>query len=800
MKVLNEKQTEKLLKTNDVGLLKKLLKIKNKEDNYKITLEYLKQTLYNYKEEQEDLIYKLLELLEQDITTTQDFIEKYQKIINFRTNYLSINQILYKKTRNINDPYSDLINIMKTIDNLDKKLDQEVKHTKVNYQNINFYQTIKFLEQQTKNQNIENLDIINKILHILEQNSNLETNKILEKTKLLEELKTQIKQKITQKNNSYKKEKENLNNLNYIYQKLEKIENNISNNIKETKQEENFSYLINHLEILISNLSERNASSIYKTLELLKQEIKPENNKHTEELENILKLKTQLQIRQKQKNSHSKTYYIKDIINRLENIEKEIIYSINKKENLNDNEVLKTIIFNIENINYTENLINQNPSLINKYNLEEDLLNKILIKLLEELKNKNISYKKICYYSKTLELLIKNPNIIKDQNKEDSLLTTITKSYQELLEQNKTNEFLTNWYQNTISKIKKQEPNQTEEGLNKRYNIIIPSYKKTKYQTKKTKTDNFIITIDEEKDVNKDDAISVTKINKELYNLKVYIADPTSIMNIKSYPIKCARNNCTAIYLKDKKIDMFHPKIIKKYLSLEERKIRNVKVYNFLLDTKGNLLAFEITKESPKITKNYSYKEFNRLQNICYSKKEEKLIDNLNMIKKILTSKNNITSKIINNEITTAEQLIATIMIYTNNKVAEYFAKEGKPFIYRHYDETENKNQNKGTIYNTNNYLDEITKEQGTAIYSVTSKNHDALGLGHYTHVTSPNRRYADIVANQCIDKFYFNNPSEKETKEFEKYLENETNYINDRLIGIDNYYEDYAKYVLTRK
>ena len=178
MKVLNEKQTEKLLKTNDVGLLKKLLKIKNKEDNYKITLEYLKQTLYNYKEEQEDLIYKLLELLEQDITTTQDFIEKYQKIINFRTNYLSINQILYKKTRNINDPYSDLINIMKTIDNLDKKLDQEVKHTKVNYQNINFYQTIKFLEQQTKNQNIENLDIINKILHILEQNSNLETNKI----------------------------------------------------------------------------------------------------------------------------------------------------------------------------------------------------------------------------------------------------------------------------------------------------------------------------------------------------------------------------------------------------------------------------------------------------------------------------------------------------------------------------------------------------------------------------------------------------------------------------------------------
>ena len=120
----------------------------------------------------------------------------------------------------------------------------------------------------------------------------------------------------------------------------------IIKNIKKNKEETLVQEYIPQEEIGESQARQTIVSLYFPDKE--KQEIKPENNKHTEELENILKLKKQLQIRQKQKNSHSKTYYIKDIINRLENIEKEIIYSINKKENLNDNEVLKTIIFNIE--------------------------------------------------------------------------------------------------------------------------------------------------------------------------------------------------------------------------------------------------------------------------------------------------------------------------------------------------------------------------------------------------------------------------------------------------------------------
>lgn len=790
MKQLNNKEIDKLLKTNDVKLLKKLLKIKTQENDYKLLLDYLTQTIYNYKEEYEDLIYKLINLVEQEITKENNKIEQYKKIIEFRDTNIKINQILYKKTRNINDPYNDLINIIKELNDLDKKLDKEVKQTKKE-ETIYFDEILKFLETQITKTNIENLDIINKILHTLEQKSKEDSSNIIEKTKHLEELKQKINQKISQKTKTYKKEKENINNLNYIYQKLERIENNISNNIKKEQGETEFTNLIKHLEILINNISERNASSIYKTIELLNQELEKNLKEHILELETILKIKQQLLEKQKQKNNHSKSYYLEDIINKIENIETNIIYSLNQKKDLTNNEIIKTIIFDIENIKYTENLIKQTPYLINNYNKEENISNQILNKLLKEITQKQTSYQKICYYNKTLELLITN-NLI---NNKEELLNIITKSYKELLKQEQTNEFITNWYKNIISKIKETPQNRHEETINKMYNIINPKYKKVNYKTKKTKTEDLIITIDESKDVNKDDAISITKIARDIYNLKVYISDPTSMMNINSYPIKCARNNCEAIYLKDKKIDMFHPKIIKKYLSLEERKIRNVKVYNFLIDERGNLITFEITKESPKISKNYSYEEFNRLQKICYTKKEEKLIDNLNIIKKLLTN-NNITQKIINNNITTAEELVATIMIYTNSKVAEYFAKEGYPFIYRHYNEKEN-NKEIEKIYNP--YLDEIIKTNNNAEYSVTSKNHDALGLGYYTHITSPNRRYADIVANYCIDKFYFNNPTEEETKQFEKYLENETEYINDRLIGIDNYYKDYAKYVLTR-
>ena len=97
-------------------------------------------------------------------------------------------------------------------------------------------------------------------------------------------------------------------------------------------------------------------------------------------------------------------------------------------------------------------------------------------------------------------------------------------------------------------------------------------------------------------------------------------------------------------------------------------------------------------------------------------------------------------------------------------------------------------------------FLEEIGKTSNNAVYSLEGKNHDGLGLGYYTHITSPNRRYADIIANSCIDNFCFSDLTDQQIKDFEKYLKDEVDYLNDRLEGIKNYYDDYARYVLTRK
>ena len=76
---------------------------------------------------------------------------------------------------------------------------------------------------------------------------------------------------------------------------------------------------------------------------------------------------------------------------------------------------------------------------------------------------------------------------------------------------------------------------------------------------------DFIVTIDNSKDVNKDDAFSVKRIDDDLYNLKVYIADPNSLFSNSSISMKDARNNAETIYLSDKEIEMFHPLVVNNY-------------------------------------------------------------------------------------------------------------------------------------------------------------------------------------------------------------------------------------------
>lgn len=818
-----DRDINNILNSSSVDELKRALKIKD-EDYFKKIISYLERLIYNCNDKYLEVVYKLLELIEQDVINTNNYLEKCNKIVAFRTRFPNIYQTLYKKTRKINSNYNEIKNIMIYIEKVDTVFDSEVKNSKIDMINnvLDFDSFLRFLENILKKPNIEDLDIINRILNFLEKELNNDISGILEKCDSISNIKQIVQNKITKKQENYQQEKESINNYNYVLRKLEKIEIGLRGKVEEdlscVEANNIFDYLLEHLFRIVVSFSERNVDTVYKILDLLEKEVLNDNDlNYLKEAEKILKLRKNVVdiIKSTKKNtrkSHRRYYYLKDIANKLENLEINITYNIKSSEVLANYNIIKYIIFDLENIKYTENLIKQNPYLINAFNLNsENIISLVIDKYLETINSLKRSYEKICYYDKTLELLLNSKFIRIDESVKNENIYKITKTYKDKLILGKSNEFMSSWYKNLVDRIKNPEYVQSEKELNKMYDIIIPQEEELDVikLNQEEKNQDFIITIDENVYVNKDDAFSVKKLDSGLYNLKVYIADPSSLFSLNSLSMKNARNNAETIYLEDKKIDMFHPKTIENYLSLDENKLRNVKIYDFILDKKGNLINFDIQKGSRIVNKNYSYDEFNDLFDICDTKDEEKLIEDLIVIRNILSNKGleEVAEKELGIEITTAEKLVATFMIYTNNKVAEYFAKKNYPFVYRHY--TYDKPFIDRSILEVvpseekekyDHFLEEIGKTSNNAVYSLDSKNHDALGLGYYTHITSPNRRYADIIANSCIDNFCFNNLTDKQEVAFERYLKSEVDYLNDRLEGIKNYYDGYARYVLTRK
>ena len=72
--------------------------------------------------------------------------------------------------------------------------------------------------------------------------------------------------------------------------------------------------------------------------------------------------------------------------------------------------------------------------------------------------------------------------------------------------------------------------------------------------------------------------------------------------------------------------------------------------------------------------------------------------------------------------------------------------------------------------------------------------HHDALKTDHYCYSTSPNRRYADILVNECQDKLYFDKLTDKQYYAFEEYLNKEIDYLNQKNLQLAEYYKRYAK------
>lgn len=337
--------------------------------------------------------------------------------------------------------------------------------------------------------------------------------------------------------------------------------------------------------------------------------------------------------------------------------------------------------------------------------------------------------------------------------------------------------------------------------------IPDPEYKKRR-DFRKVPT----FTIDPKDAKDFDDALSLQKLPNGHWEVGVHIADVTYYVELKSILEEEARVRATSVYLVDRVVPMLPEKLSNNVCSLRPFEEKLCYSAVFEMDDNAKVISEWFGRTIIYSQRRFAYEEAQEVIDTGEGDMRDEILKLHTLAQKLREQRFRSGSiaferdevrfdidpsgkplRVYFKELGESNQLIEEFMLLANKKVAEFcseFGKEPRPekvgkgrtFVYRIHDVPNMEkldafasfvhkfgyniktNSNKKISESLNSLLDEVKgkKEQNLietlalrsmakARYSTNNIGHYGLAFHHYTHFTSPIRRYPDMMVHRLL-------------------------------------------------
>lgn len=323
------------------------------------------------------------------------------------------------------------------------------------------------------------------------------------------------------------------------------------------------------------------------------------------------------------------------------------------------------------------------------------------------------------------------------------------------------------------------------------------------YETREDFRDVPTFTIDPVDAKDFDDALSFEKTSNGNFIIGVHIADVSNYIPEGSDLDKEAYERATSVYLVDRVVPMLPERLSNFLCSLrpDEEKL----CFSVILEMTENaeVVEYRIVKTIIKSNRRFSYEEAQNILNTGVGDFSEEL-KKLNELAKILRSERfktgafnfehfevkfnlneqGVPTGVYFKESGESNNLIEEFMLLANRKAAEMFGKSKSPkeMVYRVHAEPNmeklesfsgfigrfgysiDMSNNLALAKSMNNIVKEVygkpeqniienlaVRAMSKAIYTTKNIGHYGLAFDHYTHFTSPIRRYPDVLVHRLL-------------------------------------------------